>query len=107
MGGTGQLYIVTSDFHMARATYIFKETFNYFYMLMEEHYKDNVEWQTDTRRYPRLVVRQAVTQSFCGNTSVTAGTGINSKSLAQRAKDELGFLGSLEVTHSMFGPPLN
>merc|ERR1719210_615872 len=106
--GTGQLYIVTSDFHMARATYIFEETLDYFYKLMEDHYKNSYEWKTDNRRYPRLRIKQAATQSFCGSdASLATAAGINNFSLAQRAKNELGFLGSSEVTDSMFGEPLS
>ena len=42
--GTGRLFIITSDFHMPRATYIFKAVLNHFYMMLEERYKKDPRW---------------------------------------------------------------
>lgn len=110
--GTGQFYIVTSDFHMPRATYIFKETFNYFYKMVEDAYRDNPAWNSKTKRYPRLNVVQAPTKSFCGsdssrNQDSDAKADINSYSLKKRAIDELTWLGTGEVSNSMYGAPLS
>mmetsp|Transcript_76714 Transcript_76714/g.135927 ORF Transcript_76714/g.135927 Transcript_76714/m.135927 type:complete len:377 (+) Transcript_76714:72-1202(+) len=110
--GTGQFYIVTSDFHMARATYIFKETFNYFYTMVEEAYKDDPAWKSQTKKYPRLNLVQAPTKSFCGsdaslNEDKNSKADVNSFSLRKRVIDELGFLGSGEVSDSMYGAPLS
>merc|ERR1719231_1671994 len=44
--GTGQLYIVTSDFHMARATYTFEVVLNYFYMMLERAYANDPRWKS-------------------------------------------------------------
>lgn len=110
--GTGQLYIVTSDFHMARATYIFSEVFNYFYKLNEDNYRHDPRWANSSKVYPRLELVQAPVRSFCGsdaslNRDWDKAADINTRSLAQRAKDELGFLGSGEVTEALFGEPLS
>lgn len=110
--GTGQFYIVTSDFHMARATYIFKETFNYFYAMVEEAYKNDPAWKSQTKKYPRLNVVQAPTKSFCGsngslNEDENAHADVNSFSLRKRVIDELGFLGTGEVSNSLYGAPLS
>merc|ERR1711920_1187453 len=88
--GTGKIYIVTSDFHIARATFIFQETFNYFYKMVEDRYKDDPRWNSTTRMYPRLTLIQAPTQSFCGSdaslsTDDDPAADINTKSLSRRA----------------------
>merc|ERR1712232_537044 len=69
--GTGHFYLVTSEFHMARATYIFEETLNYFYRMVEDAYKDvvNAHCNGTVDRYPRLTIRQAPTKSFCDNSA--------------------------------------
>eukprot|EP00928_Gymnodinium_smaydae_P091771 TRINITY_DN75511_c0_g1_i1.p1 TRINITY_DN75511_c0_g1~~TRINITY_DN75511_c0_g1_i1.p1 ORF type:complete len:294 (+),score=39.44 TRINITY_DN75511_c0_g1_i1:225-1106(+) len=108
--GTGQLYIVTSDFHMARATYIFEETFNYFYMLVEHEFKHDPKWTARKKRYPRLTIHQVPVPSFCGsdaslNHDADPSADINAKSLALRAQNELRYLGSHEVSNSLFGQP--
>lgn len=110
--GTGQLYIVTSEFHIPRATYIFQETFNYFYGMVEDAYKNNPEWKSTTKRYPRLAIHPVPTKSFCGsdeklNTDNNPRGDINTKSLALRSMNELRGLGSYEVPNALFGPPLN
>mmetsp|Transcript_23062 Transcript_23062/g.41655 ORF Transcript_23062/g.41655 Transcript_23062/m.41655 type:complete len:351 (-) Transcript_23062:209-1261(-) len=110
--GTGKVYIVTSDFHMARATYIFQEVFNCFYTMLEEQYQNDPRWISPTKKYPRLAIIQATTASFCGgdarrSTDDDPAADINTKSLSKRAKDELRFLGSGEVSTSMFGDPLS
>jgi hypothetical protein len=110
--GTGQLYIITSDFHMPRATYIFHETFNYFYKMVEDAYVKSPEWKSETKRYPRLTIHQAAVKSFCGsdsslNTDSDDHADINSKSLSRRALNELMYLGSSEVPDAMFGHPVH
>jgi len=112
--GTGQLYIVTSDFHMARAMYIFNEVLGYFYKTFEDKYLADPRFtpsKDGLRRYPQLVVHLAVVKSYCGS-DPTAAVGdrnksadISTKSLALRASDELRFLGSGEVVNSLYGPP--
>jgi len=109
--GTGQLYLITSDFHMARATYIFQETFNYFYKMVEDQYRDDPSWKNETKRYPRLTIHQVPTKSFCGSDSSLnkdddPNADIDYKSLALRAKNELTYLGDGEVQGAMFGEPL-
>merc|ERR1712137_390337 len=104
--------IVTSDFHMPRATYIIKETLNYFYKMQEDVYRDDPKWNSTTRKYPRLRIHQRATQSYCGtDTSLNCddddAADINCKSLALRAMNELKYLGSQEVSQSMYGEPLN
>lgn len=110
--GTGHFYIVTSDFHMPRATYIFQEVFNYFYRTFEEHFKDDPLWKDPVKRYPRLELHQAVAQSFCsGNVSASRDhdphADIDDFSLRKRVLDELGFLGTKEVPHALYGQPLD
>lgn len=105
--GTGKLYIITSDFHIARATYIFTETFNYFYRIAEDTYKNDPQWNSTTRKYPRLALVQAPTASFCGSHAVKPGPDINTMSLAKRARDEMSFLGTGEASMAMYGPPVN
>lgn len=109
--GTGQLYLVTSDFHMARATYIFAEVFNYFYKMVEEHYVHDPAWISAAKRYPRLAIHQVPARSFCGSDASLSKDGdpnadVNEWSLAKRALDELGFLGRNEVSASLYGEPL-
>ncbi|CAE7036821.1 unnamed protein product [Symbiodinium natans] len=109
--GTGRVFIITSDFHMARATYIFQEVFNHFYGMMEQTYKDDPRWTATPKRYPRLEIVQAPTASFCGSNASSnhdheSSADINSFSLAKRARDELKFLGSGEVTKALYGQPL-
>lgn len=108
---TGQLYLVTSDFHMPRATYITKATLNYFYKMLEDHFKDDVRWNSTTKKYPRLTLHQAVSTSFCGsNASLAqnndASADISTKSLALRAQNELMYLGDGEVEKALYGEPL-
>jgi hypothetical protein len=108
--GTGQLYIVTSDFHIARATYIIQETLNYFYKMVEDTYKDDPRWTSETKRYPRLSIQQAPTASFCGNDASLNKDGdpsadINEQSLALRASNELEMIES--VSSAMYGEPLH
>lgn len=110
--GTGHFYIVTSDFHMPRATYIFQEVFNYFYRSFEEHFKDDPLWKDPVKRYPRLELHQAVAQSFCsGNVSASRDhdphADIDDFSLRKRVLDELRFLGTKEVPHALYGQPLD
>jgi len=110
--GTGKVYLITSDFHMPRATYIFQAVYDHFYMTMEEKFKDDPLWESTTKRYPRLQLIQAPTASLCGSNASLARdldptADINSFSLAKRARDELRFLGSGEVTTSLYGPPLS
>lgn len=110
--GTGQLYIVTSDFHMPRATYIFKETLNYFYKMLEDQYRDDPRWTSETKLYPRLNLTQVAAHSFCGtNASLNAdndpSADVNLQSLRKRALNELTYLGDAEVAEAMYGEPLN
>lgn len=109
---TGRVVIITSDFHMARATYIFQEVFAHFYQTMEDTYRDDPRWKSASKRYPRLELVQAPTASFCGsdaslNRDNDPKADINSYSLAKRARDELRFLASGEVTNSLYGEPLS
>jgi len=108
--GTGKVYIVTSDFHMPRATYIFQEVFNHFYHMLEQQYKDDPDWTSQEKRYPRLEIIQAPVASFCGTNASMSGdddpeADINTQSLSKRARDELGYLGDGEVVDSLFGEP--
>lgn len=110
--GTGQLYIVTSDFHVARATYIFEEVLNFFYKMIEDAYRFDSRWKSETKRYPRLQVIQVPTKSFCGsnaslNRDDDPDADVNTKSLAFRAMSELGYLGTKEVPNSLYGAPLS
>lgn len=110
--GTGHFYIVTSDFHIARATYIFEEVFNYFYRTWEDRYKDDIRWKNPEKKYPRLELHQVAVPSFCGrNESVARDhdphADINQYSLRKRALDELGFMGSGEVCNALYGQPLD
>lgn len=110
--GTGRLLIITSDFHMPRATYIFKAVLNHFYMMLEERYKKDPRWTSKSKRYPRLELVQAPTASFCGADANRSrdhdkGADINDFSLAKRARDELRFLGSGEVVNSLYGEPMS
>eukprot|EP00434_Breviolum_minutum_P001600 symbB.v1.2.001413.t1/scaffold74.1/size352168/6 len=110
--GTGHFYIVTSDFHIARATYIFEEVFNYFYRTWEDRYKDDIRWKNPEKKYPRLELHQVAVASFCGrNESVARDhdphADINQYSLRKRALDELGFMGSGEVPNALYGQPLD
>jgi len=110
--GTGKVFIITSDFHIARATYIFQEVFAHFYRSLEETYRNDVRWKSSSKRYPRLEVIQAPTASFCGgdatlNKDHDPKADINSYSLAKRAKDELRFLASGDVATSLYGEPLS
>eukprot|EP00931_Biecheleriopsis_adriatica_P099382 TRINITY_DN7386_c0_g1_i1.p1 TRINITY_DN7386_c0_g1~~TRINITY_DN7386_c0_g1_i1.p1 ORF type:complete len:402 (+),score=76.05 TRINITY_DN7386_c0_g1_i1:37-1206(+) len=105
--GTGKLYIITSDFHIARATYIVTETFNYFYRMVEDTYKNDPRWNSSTRKYPRLALEQAPTASYCGSQAAKPGADINTASLAERARNEMSYLGTGEVPMAMFGPPVN
>merc|ERR1719453_2352567 len=105
--GTGQLYIVTSDFHIARATYTFQVTLDYFYKMAEDVYRHAPEWTAPAKKYPRLTIHQAATRSFCGsdatrNRDNDPKADINLQSLAKRAKSELNFLGSMEVSHDFW-----
>jgi len=132
--GTGKVYIVTSDFHMPRATYIFQEVFNHFYRMLEQQYKDDPNWtqpsvrsfqsdqalwwwlhrkharKKEEKRYPRLEIIQAPVASFCGSSASLStdddpAADINTQSLSKRARDELGYLGDGEVVDSLFGEP--
>jgi len=108
--GTGQLYLITSDFHMARAAFIFSSTFNYFYQMVEDSYRDQPAWKSKTKRYPRLTIHQVPVESFCGadaslNQDDDPEADINMKSLRFRATKSLKFLGSDEVADDMYGPP--
>lgn len=108
--GTGQVYIVTSDFHIPRATYIFQETFNYFYKMLEDHFRDDPLWTSPTKRYPRLGLHQVPVKSFCGsNASLNHDddphADVNQLSLRKRALNELTYLGDHEVIDAMYGEP--
>lgn len=110
--GTGQLYLVTSDFHMARATYIFQETLSYFYKMVEDAYRHDPRWTSKTKKYPRLAIHQVPTKSFCGsdaslNRDNDPNADVNQVSLALRAANELKYLGSSEVNDAMYGETLN
>lgn len=110
--GTGQLFLVTSDFHMPRAMYICKETLNFFYKTFEEAYRDDPAWNSTTKRYPRLSLQAVSSRSFCGSDAElsrdgTAGADVSTLSLAARARDEFNFLESKEVSNSLFGSPLS
>eukprot|EP00927_Polykrikos_kofoidii_P017919 TRINITY_DN18216_c0_g1_i1.p1 TRINITY_DN18216_c0_g1~~TRINITY_DN18216_c0_g1_i1.p1 ORF type:complete len:341 (+),score=63.97 TRINITY_DN18216_c0_g1_i1:42-1064(+) len=110
--GTGQLYLVTSDFHMPRATYIFKETLNYFYKMLEDQYRDDPRWTSETKLYPRLNLTQVAAHSFCGtnasrNADDNQTADVNLQSLRKRALNELTYLGDAEVGQAMYGEPLN
>eukprot|EP00931_Biecheleriopsis_adriatica_P099383 TRINITY_DN7386_c0_g2_i1.p1 TRINITY_DN7386_c0_g2~~TRINITY_DN7386_c0_g2_i1.p1 ORF type:complete len:404 (+),score=78.37 TRINITY_DN7386_c0_g2_i1:44-1213(+) len=105
--GTGKVYIVTSDFHIARATYIVTETFNYFYRMVEDTYKNDSRWNSSTRKYPRLAVEQVPTASYCGSQAAEPSGDIHSASLAELARNEMSYLGTGEVPMAMFGPPVN
>ncbi|CAJ1439507.1 unnamed protein product [Effrenium voratum] len=110
--GTGKLFIITSDFHMARASFIFEAVFNHFYKMMEDTYRDDPRWTSEEKRYPRLELVQNPTSSFCGgdgqlNRDHDPKADVNEFSLAKRARDELKFLGSGEVTRALYGEPLS
>lgn len=110
--GTGQLYIITSDFHMPRATYVIKATLNYFYKMLEDAYRDDARWTSKTKLYPRLNVTQVVSRSFCGtNSSLNRDddpdADIDFKSLSLRALNEVKNLGSGEAAGAMYGAPLS
>eukprot|EP00435_Cladocopium_sp_Y103_P027985 s1166_g6.t4 len=117
--GTGHFYIVTSDFHMPRATYIFQEVFNYFYRTYEELFKDDPLWKDPVKRYPRLVLHQAVAQSFCGSNASASkdhdpqaeawlpDVDIDDYSLRKRVLDELGFLGTKEDNNQIWPVQIN
>lgn len=108
--GTGHLYVVTSDFHMPRATYIIQETHNYFYKMVENQYRNDPRWKSKTKKYPRLKIHQATVKSFCGsdgslNKDDDSHADINTKSLAWRAMNELGHFGTNIIANRLFGPP--
>lgn len=107
--GTGQLYIVTSDFHMPRAMYIFEETLNHFYAKFAKEFADAApsSWKGG---YPELKLHPVPTQSFCGsdasrNTDGQDGKDINTKSLAFRAANELKWMADMEVPEAFEGEP--
>ncbi|CAK0838507.1 unnamed protein product [Prorocentrum cordatum] len=112
--GTGQFYIVTSEFHMPRARYTIDAVFSHFYRMVEETYKDDPSWKDKARRYPRLTIREVPTASFCGNSSsnldgnLTDGWtpikgDVSDLSLARRAADEFWYIGSKRVDDDLFG----
>lgn len=98
--GTGTLYLITSDFHMARAKYIFQAVFNHYYAMVEDKY---------AKASPRLILIPQMTASYCGlnasrNRDNDPQADISTKSLAKRAADEFRFLDSGEVARGLFGP---
>lgn len=109
--GTGQLHIVTSEFHMPRARYVVEATLNHFYRLAEELYEDSSDWKSESKRYPRLTLHEAPAASFCRNSSRNKDgdpkADISEYSLAYRAADELSWLASGRVARAMYGPPLS
>lgn len=110
--GTGQLYLVTSDFHMARAAYIVEEVLAYFYRMVEDAYRHNPDWTERRGRYPRLSLHQAEAESYCGSDPRSSADSdpaadVNMKSLALRARNELGYLQTGEVSKSLYGAPLS
>jgi len=106
--GTGRLHLVTSDFHMARASYIFESVLSYFYSALEVKYANHEHW--GARQYPRLGLQLELVQSSCGsdaglNQDNNPRADITARSLARRAMDELRYLGTMEVSNSLYGPP--
>lgn len=106
--GTGKIYIITSEFNMPRALYIFQEVMAHFYRSLDEHYKDSPEWG---KAYPKLELVEAPAASFCGsNAELSADSDPNAPlerySLARRAMDELRYMGDGEVERGLYGPPL-
>lgn len=98
--GTGAVYIVTSDFHMARAKYIFQAVFSQYYTMVKDKY---------ARASPRLTIIPQMTESYCGlnasrNRDDDPQADISTKSLAKRAADEFRFLDTGEVAQGLFGP---
>eukprot|EP00928_Gymnodinium_smaydae_P015798 TRINITY_DN15866_c0_g1_i7.p1 TRINITY_DN15866_c0_g1~~TRINITY_DN15866_c0_g1_i7.p1 ORF type:complete len:748 (+),score=156.82 TRINITY_DN15866_c0_g1_i7:51-2246(+) len=97
---TGQLYVVTSDFQIARAMYVFNSTLNAYYDIIDTKYAE----KHNGKKSPRLQLHAAPTQSFCGETEPSKGdTNINLVSLKQRARDELEFVASGEVKATLTG----
>eukprot|EP00930_Biecheleria_cincta_P094667 TRINITY_DN8605_c0_g1_i1.p1 TRINITY_DN8605_c0_g1~~TRINITY_DN8605_c0_g1_i1.p1 ORF type:complete len:297 (+),score=48.10 TRINITY_DN8605_c0_g1_i1:58-948(+) len=98
--GTGAVYLVTSEFHMARAKYTFQAVFNHYYAMVQDKY---------ARASPRLTIIPQMTESYCGlnasrNRDDDPHADISTKSLAKRASDELRFLDTGEVARGLFGP---
>jgi len=109
--GTGHLYLVTSDFHMARATYIAEEVLGHFYRTFENAYRDDPRWPSHMKHYPRLELHQSPVASFCGsdaslNRDDDPKADISYKSLGLRVMNELTWMGTREVPDSLFGPPV-
>mmetsp|Transcript_21042 Transcript_21042/g.53339 ORF Transcript_21042/g.53339 Transcript_21042/m.53339 type:complete len:180 (+) Transcript_21042:519-1058(+) len=80
--------------------------------MLEDSYKNNPDWLSATRLYPRLTLHQVPVASFCGSSATLnrdddPKKDVTMKSLALRAMNELKWLGSREVPNSLFGSPIS